>query len=154
LPVSAKPQADLGVRRSVPVAIKAVAFGQTCLGGLLMLVGLGLYAFGALDLLQTSLIWLRTGNWVANPTAGIVDRFISSSNLRLWLQNPSDWIGLHRLIEVACLRWPWFATSIVYGTVLSACGMSMWLKADETEQDWLRTRENESAAIAHLGEDG
>ena len=107
-------------------------------GGLFMLVGFCLYVAGALDLLRATVLWLRTGAWEAVGTAVVVGRLPRQSNLLLWLESPSDWIGLHTVIEVIFLRWPWFAVSLIYGMASFVCGMVLFLRVHDLERAWIQ----------------
>jgi DNA-binding XRE family transcriptional regulator len=110
------------------------------LGVFCMVVGFCLYAAGGIDLFRTALSWLRTGRWEAERTSAIIIRQIGPSNFRSWLESPEDWIGLHTAIETVCLRWPWFAVSIVYGMALFVYGGFLVLRGEDVGRRWMQRR--------------
>jgi hypothetical protein len=100
-------------------------------GGVLMLVGCLLYSSGAIDLLLVAAFWLRTGSWEALRTSEFLVRHLGASDLRSWLENPTDWIGLHTAVDALFLRWPAYAVGIISGLALWASGFSVVLQASE-----------------------
>jgi len=124
---------DVNGTLSTRIVFKTQKYGLTSAGLALMLGGVCLYGAGAIDLLRTLLIWLRTGSWETLRTSVVVLRLLGSSDVRLWVESPGDWIGLHTALDTVFLRWPWFAVSIVCGLALFACGVALFLRAEDVE---------------------
>jgi hypothetical protein len=56
---------------------------------------------GPLVLIGQTRDWLKTGIWPSHSALELVALF----GYQDWVQNPRDWLGLHRLLEERRCRW-------------------------------------------------